>query len=144
MMEDKRSLRPMMRSKRAVGLTAVAISVALGATACGGRSGSGGSATKGGTLIYYAPSDFDHIDPQRTYTTQGQNIGREIYRSLTGWSQDASNPNGQPKLVGDLATDTGTASQGDTVWTFHLRKGVKWQDGSDVTAQDVKYGVERA
>jgi peptide/nickel transport system substrate-binding protein len=134
----------MMRSKRAVGLTAVAISVALGATACGGGSGSGGGATKGGTLTYYTPSDFDHIDPQRTYTTQGQNIGREIYRSLTGWSQDASNPNGQPKLVGDLATDTGTPSQGDTVWTFHLRKGVKWQDGSEVTSQDVKYGVERA
>ncbi|MEY9873685.1 peptide/nickel transport system substrate-binding protein [Streptacidiphilus sp. MAP12-33] len=139
----------MMRNKRAIGLTAIAISVAMGATACGGSKGgsSAGSAdqvSKGGTLVYYAPSDFDHIDPQRTYTTQGQNIGREIYRSLTGWQQDASNPTGAPKLVGDLATDTGTSSNGAKTWTFHIRPGVKWQDGTAVTAQDVKYGVERS
>ncbi|MBF9067392.1 ABC transporter substrate-binding protein [Streptacidiphilus fuscans] len=134
----------MMRSKRTVTMTAIAISVALGASACGGGgSTTGGAPTKGGTLTYYAPSDFDHVDPGRTYTTQGQNIGREIYRSLTGWTQDASNPDATPKLVGDLATDTGTASNGDKTWTFHIRPGVKWQDGTTVTSQDVKYGVER-
>ena len=139
----------MMRNKRTVTLTAIAITVALSATACGGSKGSStsssaGGVTKGGTLTYYAPSDFDHIDPQRTYTTQGQNIGREIYRSLTGWSQSASDPNGTPKLVGDLATDTGTSSNDSKTWTFHIRPGVKWQDGSTVTSQDVKYGVERS
>lgn len=136
----------MMRKTRTVTMTAIAISVALGATACGGgsSSSSAGAVTKGGTLTYYAPSDFDHIDPQRTYTTQGQNIGREIYRSLTGWTQSASNPNAKPTLVGDLATNTGTPSNGDRTWTFTLRSGVKWQDGSTVTSADVKYGVERS
>lgn len=141
----------MMRNKRAAALTAIAISVALGATACGSSksatgspSNNSGAVTKGGTLTYYAPSDFDHIDPQRTYTTQGQNIGREIYRSLTGWQQEASAPDAAPKLVGDLATDTGTPSNGAKTWTFHIRPGVKWQSGETVTSQDVKYGVERS
>jgi peptide/nickel transport system substrate-binding protein len=135
----------MMRKTRTVTMTAIAITVALGATACGGGSGgSPSTVTKGGTLTYYAPSDFDHLDPQRTYTTQGQNIGREIYRSLTGWTQSASAPNAKPTLVGDLATNTGVSSNGAKTWTFTIRPGVKWQDGSTVTSYDVKYGVERS
>ena len=141
----------MMRNKRTVAVTAIAISVALGATACGGSkpsnangSAAGATGTKisGGTLYYYAPSDFNHIDPQRTYTTQGMNIDQELVRTLTGWSQTPGG--GAPKLVGDLATDTGTASNDDKTWTFHIRPGVKWQDGTAVTSYDVKYGVERA
>ncbi len=132
----------MLRSTRTTAMVAVAISIALGATACGGSgSGSGGKATKGGTLVYYAPSDFDHLDPQRTYTTQGSNLDREIVRSLTGWDQKVGSKT--PKLMGDLATDIGTPSDGAKTWTFHLRKGVKFQDGAEVTSQDVKYGVER-
>jgi peptide/nickel transport system substrate-binding protein len=139
----------MMRNKRTVAMTAIAITVALGATACGGSksggsnaSGSTGQRISGGTLVYYAPNDFAHIDPQRTYTTQGMNIDQELVRTLTGWSQSPGS--GAPKLVGDLATDTGTASNDDKTWTFHIRPGVKWQDGTAVTSYDVKYGVERA
>jgi len=138
-----------MRNKRTVAMTAIAITVALGATACGGSksggsnaSGSTGQRISGGTLVYYAPNDFAHIDPQRTYTTQGMNIDQELVRTLTGWSQSPGS--GAPKLVGDLATDTGTASNDDKTWTFHIRPGVKWQDGTAVTSYDVKYGVERA
>ncbi|MCQ4080183.1 ABC transporter substrate-binding protein [Streptomyces sp. RB6PN25] len=130
----------MMRRTRTTALTAAAIALALGATACGGSSGSG-QATKGGTLIYYAPSDFDHIDPQRTYTTEGQEMDNSIIRTLTGWDEPVDGS--KPKLVGDLATDTGEASQNDTVWTFHIRPGIKYQDGTTVTSYDVKYGVER-
>ncbi|MER5834747.1 ABC transporter substrate-binding protein [Streptomyces sp. NPDC002130] len=130
------------RRSRTVALTATAVVIALGATACGGSSGNsaGGSASKGGTLTILDDADFNHIDPQRTYTTEGSSMDYELVRTLTGWDETGS----QPKLVGDLATDTGTPSKGATVWTFHLRHGVKWQDGSEVTAQDVKYGVERA
>lgn len=133
----------MLRTKRTVALTAIAVTVALGATACGGSGNSAagsGTRIKGGTLNYFAPSDFDSLDPQRTYTTQGQNIGREMERSLTGYKF----VDGKPVLTGDLATDTGTASNGAKTWTFHLRSGVKWQDGTPVTAQDVKYGIERS
>jgi peptide/nickel transport system substrate-binding protein len=132
----------MTRRTRTVALTATAVAIALGATACGGSSSKTSSSgpVKGGTLTVLDESDFDHADPQRTYTTEGQSTDELFVRSLTGWDETGSTP----KLVGDLATDTGTPSKGDTVWTFHLRTGVKWQDGTDVTAQDVKYGVERA
>jgi peptide/nickel transport system substrate-binding protein len=132
----------MTRRSRTVALTASAVVIALGATACGGSSSSNtssGSPTKGGTLTILDNSDFDHIDPQRTYTTAGSSMDYELVRTLTGWDETGS----QTKLVGDLATDTGTSSKGATVWTFHLRHGVKWQDGTEVTAQDVKYGIER-
>ncbi|MGW2378611.1 ABC transporter substrate-binding protein [Streptomyces sp. NPDC001658] len=131
----------MTRRSRTFALTATAVAIALGATACGGSSSTAGSGspTKGGTLTILDHADFDHLDPQRIYTTEGESMAQEFVRTLTGWDETGS----QPKLVGDLATDTGTPSKGATVWTFHLRHGVTWQDGSAVTAQDVKYGIER-
>ena len=37
------------------------------------------------------------------------------------------------KIHPDLATDLGTASNGNKTWKFTLKSGVKWQDGSAVT-----------
>ncbi|PAZ15731.1 ABC transporter substrate-binding protein [Streptomyces sp. SA15] len=131
----------MTRRRRSIALTATAVAIALGATACGGSSSTtgSGSPTKGGTLTVLNQADYDHLDPQRVYTTEGSSMDEEFVRTLTGWDETGS----APKLVGDLATDIGTPSKGATVWTFHLRHGIKWQDGTEVTAQDVKYGVER-
>ena len=42
-----------------------------------------------------------------------------------------------------MATDTGTHNAAATQWSFTLRDGVTWQDGSPVTCEDVKYGVSR-
>jgi peptide/nickel transport system substrate-binding protein len=128
----------MMRTTRVAVATTTAIALALGATAC---DGSGGKFVNGGTLIYYAPQDFDHLDPQRDYTTEAESLSEELVRTLTNWSEPADGS--KPKLVGDLATDTGTPSDGDRTWTFHLRPGIRYQDGTPVTAGDIKYGVER-
>jgi len=46
-------------------------------------------------------------------------------------------------LKPDLATDLGTVSDNSKTWKFTLRDGVKWQDGKDITCEDVKYGVSR-
>jgi peptide/nickel transport system substrate-binding protein len=45
--------------------------------------------------------------------------------------------------VPGLATSLGTPSDGNRVWTYHLKSGVKFEDGQPVTSQDVKYAVER-
>lgn len=131
----------MTRTRRTVALSVSALAVALGATACGGGSAAdaGGSPVKGGTLTILDNADYDHLDPQRTYYTQPDSTDELLVRTLTTWDETGA----RPKLVGDLATSTGTPSKDDTTWTFHLRPGIKWQDGSDVTAQDVKYGIER-
>jgi peptide/nickel transport system substrate-binding protein len=47
-------------------------------------------------------------------------------------------------IVPDMATDLGKSSNGGKTWTFTLKDGVKFDDGSPVTCADVKYGVSRA
>ena len=46
-------------------------------------------------------------------------------------------------LVPALATAPGAVSDNGLTWTYHLKSGVKFQDGTPVTSQDVKYAVER-
>lgn len=52
-------------------------------------------------------------------------------------------PDGQPSKDGGLATRW-EASADHRRWTFHLRKGVKFHTGEEVTAEDVKFSLQRA
>ena len=83
-------------------------------------------------------------DPQRmTSRQQALFAGRTYLRTLTTY-RPATDLAGQKELVGDLATDTGKPNKDATSWTFTLREGVTWQDGSAVTCEDVRYGVARS
>jgi peptide/nickel transport system substrate-binding protein len=42
-----------------------------------------------------------------------------------------------------MATDLGTPNAAGDSWSFTLRDGLTWQDGSEVTCEDVAYGVSR-
>ena len=97
-------------------------------------------AVKGGTINIIGKSDFNHFDPTRVYDTSSGNFSRLFARPLTGIQQVGDSQ----KLVGDLAADTGKPSNGAKTWTFKLRPGVKWQDGTDVKCADVLYGVSRS
>ena len=131
--------------------TAILIGVgAVTLAACGGGSGGGGSTTgaagegtKGGTLyVLTFDSQFAHLDPQRNYT--GEDLAFEqgfTNRTLTSYTF-AQGQDGW-SLQPDMATDTGTASADNKTWSFTLRDGVTFQDGSAVTCEDVKYGVSR-
>ena len=81
------------------------------------------------------------MDPQRVYT--GEDLaffGGTIQRSLTAYKFSSDAKEGT-SIVPDLATDTGQHNADATQWTFTLRDGATWQDGSPVTCDDVKYGV---
>jgi peptide/nickel transport system substrate-binding protein len=97
------------------------------------------NAKRGGTVRVYDVVDYNHLDPARIYVNNLQSLSTLLTRELTGYLQDGTNI----KLVGDLATDTGKASNGNRTWTYTLRAGVAWEDGSPVTSADVKYGMER-
>lgn len=138
---------------RTAGLTAVASAGLLAVAACsgttapsgGGGSGTGGgaSAAKGGTLYYLTRRPSEHLDPQRTYIGRDlANENRLFYRDLVGFSLSTDVKEGT-KPVPDLATDTGTSTEGGKVWSFTLRDGVKWQDGKEITCEDLKYGFSR-
>ena len=47
------------------------------------------------------------------------------------------------ELVPDLAEDLGEPSDEGKTWTYKIRKGIKYEDGTEVKAADVKYGVLR-
>lgn len=97
-------------------------------------------AKTGGTITVQDTADYDHLDPQKVYVSQGYDVLNMVDRQLTGYTV----VNGQRVLVGDLATDTGEPTEQGKTWTFHLKPGAKWQDGQPVTAQQVQYGIERS
>ncbi|MGA6225714.1 ABC transporter substrate-binding protein [Streptomyces umbrinus] len=97
-------------------------------------------ARKGGTIHPIGPDDFSHLDPQRIYYSWNSTVGNLYIRCLTGYKIASG---GAMKLVGDLATDTGTMSDDGKTWTFTLKDGLKWEDGSELTVEDVRHGIER-
>lgn len=97
-------------------------------------------AKKGGTIYGIAPDDFSHLDPGRIYYAYNSTAALLLHRCLTGYKIASD---GSQKLVGDLATDTGTMSNGGKTWTFTLKEGLKWEDGSELTVEDVRHGIER-
>lgn len=121
----------------------------LGVAACGGggqaakpKSGSGTPA-KGGTLTILSNQDFSHLDPTRNWTMPQMDFGiRLLYRTLTTFKAEPGAK--ASEIVPDLATDLGTPTEGGKVWTFTLKDGVKYEDGTPVKAQDIKYNVERS
>ncbi|MFG2649102.1 ABC transporter substrate-binding protein [Streptomyces sp. NPDC048436] len=95
---------------------------------------------KGGTIYGVAEDDASHLDPQRIYFAYNSSFANLYARALTGYYTDMK---GHQTLVGDLATDAGTPSDDNKTWTFTLKDGLKWQDGSELTVDDVRHGFER-
>ncbi|GAA0283798.1 ABC transporter substrate-binding protein [Cryptosporangium japonicum] len=99
-------------------------------------------AKKGGTVTLYTSGDFEHLDPQQNYVVPSQTTGSNLlYRTLTQYRE---NGDGKLEVVGDLATNTGEESNGGKTWKYTLKDGLKYEDGSAITAQDVAYGIARS
>jgi peptide/nickel transport system substrate-binding protein len=141
-----------MRTFRRAALAAlVALMVAAcGAPGTGGGSAGGGASggihnpsdARGGTLRYSNSGDWDSLDPANTYYAYSLNFARNYGRALVMFK---SAPGQQgATLVPDLAESLGRSSDDAKTWTYTLRPGVKFEDGTPVTSKDVKYAVERS
>jgi peptide/nickel transport system substrate-binding protein len=150
-----------MKQKRIMAVASGAV-LALGMTACSGGStsntatNSGGSTaavqnaavgkvltpstTKGGTLRFGMPGDWDSIDMADTYYALSWNFLRNYARTLTVFKAGP----GTPTVVPDLATTLGVPSDNAKTWTYTLRDGLKFEDGTPITSADIKYGVARS
>ncbi|KPI22141.1 ABC-type transporter, periplasmic subunit [Actinobacteria bacterium OK074] len=107
-------------------------SVLLTACGSGDDSGSsGGTAQSGGTLTFAVGSDAGCVDPQQVASNDTIYSVRQIVDSLT--DQDPKTGRIVPWLAKswDISSDA-------TAFTFHLRSGVTFSDGSGLTAQVVK------
>ena len=145
-----------MARRGVFGLAAVGAAGALALAACGGSSTttptSSGfdkavtsvvnpSTAKGGTLTFDNSSAPDSSDAGNTYYAFNLNFTRLYATPLTTYKSCPGKCGAQ--VVPGLASSLGTASNDNKTWTFHLKPGVKFEDGTPVTSQDVKYAVER-
>ncbi|MFF7650161.1 ABC transporter substrate-binding protein [Streptomyces sp. NPDC007983] len=98
-------------------------------------------AKKGGTVSVLQRDAFEHLDPGQIYVSD-ELIMQTLYnRTLTNYRID--DKTGKVEVVGDLATDTGKSSDGGRTWTYTLKDGLKFEDGSPITSKDVRHAVER-
>ena len=99
---------------------------------------------RGGTLLRLWV-DPPTLDPHLTGDVDSAVIIVEVFGGLV--TIEPQNPGNiddqQLEIVGDLAERWGISDGGRT-YTFHLRKNAKFHNGKAVTAQDVKWSLERA
>ncbi|MEU3506450.1 ABC transporter substrate-binding protein [Streptomyces longwoodensis] len=133
---------------RRVAAASVSLVLAAGAAACGpedndAKSSGGDSAPhKGGTLTVLNSEPQTDFDPARLYTSGGGNVPSLVFRTLTTRNRESGAAGA--KVVPDLATDTGRPNKDATVWTYTLKEGLTFEDGTAITSADVKYGIERS
>lgn len=90
----------------------------------------------GSKYIWGCPSEFQSMDPHAIYDVTTENIRLNLYDHLYRY---LDNP---PKIHPWLA-ESYSASEDGLKWTFNLRKGAKFHNGDEVTAEAVKYSMER-
>ncbi|MFF3415758.1 ABC transporter substrate-binding protein [Streptomyces sp. NPDC002698] len=100
------------------------------------------STQKGGTVTYEYSDVPDSFDPGNTYYAYMYNLSRLYARPLMTFQPGAGEKGNT--LVPDLAASAGVPSDGGKTWTYKLRAGLKYQDGTAITSKDVKYAVERS
>lgn len=104
-----------------------------GTTASNAAEPAGDGVAYRDTIRVGVRGDQDNLDPQNNRTNNI--VVSQIYNRLV--KRDINN-----ELVPDLA-ESWEVSDDELVWTFHLRKGVKFQNGADFTSRDVKATIDR-
>ena len=140
-------------------MSALTAAVLVATAACGGGGGSEDSEgkaagynagvdkvanpsdKKGGTLKYVGVQDADSWDTTRMYYGFAFSFSRYYARTLVSYT-------GAPgqksiELKPDLAKETAKISDDGKTYTYTLKDDVTWEDGKEITSEDVKYGIQR-
>ena len=123
-------------------VAALAIAGAMALSGCGG-SKSGGAKSGDTTqtaagkkiLTIQLGPDVESIDPALNSAVDGANYILFAFDNLLKMDKDG-------KVVPGLA-EKYEISDDQLTWTFHLRDGLKWSDGSALTADDFVYSWQR-
>jgi peptide/nickel transport system substrate-binding protein len=90
------------------------------------------------TYVFSTFGDVDKMDPAVLYDTASGEIAELTMETLVYYKLPGSTTEIAPKLASswDISPD-------GTVYTFHLDPNAKFNDGTPVTADDVKYSIDR-
>ncbi len=111
----------------------LALFAALALAGCGGSSSP--TPHGGPTLRLALPLVPTVLDPAKATDLPSLNVSHELYAGLTRFSGTGVEP--------DLA-ESWDVGDGGLVWTFHLRKGIRWSDDTPITAGDFRRSWLRA
>jgi peptide/nickel transport system substrate-binding protein len=135
-----------MNHRRRIFAAVAALGLVL--AACGGEaaspsaSGAEPSASEpagqsGGTFVFGGARLADSLDPALTSDGESFRIHRQVYETLVELAPGSTN-----ELIGGLA-ETWEGEPEDTVYTFHLREGVTFHDGTPFNADAVVANFDR-
>ena len=145
-----------MKTRRtliAIAVLVIALALAVGLAACGGSTSSSSSPSSsgpkfGGTLNVTFQGEPTGLDPAIAWEVESWSIERLTYQTFLTYASKSGEAGTQ--LVPDLATEVPTAANGGIsadgkVYTFHLKKGVKFAPpiSTEVTAADFKWSFQR-
>ncbi|MGO6723638.1 ABC transporter substrate-binding protein (plasmid) [Rhizobium ruizarguesonis] len=92
---------------------------------------------QGGDIVVTYKDDITTLDPAIGYDWVNWSMIKSLYSRLMDYAPGTPNP------VPSLA-ESFTVSPDGLIYTFKLHKGVKFSNGREVVASDVKYSIERA
>ena len=117
-------------------LAVLSLLMVVSLAACGGSDNNGGNETTGPKVmncnVGFSPDTFD---PQASNVLENAIVTNQIYDYLL-------RENGKGEFEPALA-ESYTVSEDGTVYTFTLREGLTFEDGSPLTAADVAFSYER-
>lgn len=125
-----------MKRKSAL-LLVITLILALTVTACGSKTPAPGAGTSAAPkqLVAEIGPNPETIDPALNSAVDGGNMILFAFDTLLNVDKDN-------KIIPGAA-ETYDVSKDGLTWTFHLRKGLKWSDGSSLTAKDFVYSWKR-
>ena len=87
-------------------------------------------------FVFANESDYDTADPHVAFDVGRVAVRLNIYDGLMRWQKN-------PAVLEPWVAESHTISADGLTYTFKMRKGVKFHDGSEVKASDVVYSLER-
>ncbi|SFO11178.1 peptide/nickel transport system substrate-binding protein [Geodermatophilus obscurus] len=120
----------------AAALTAVTLAACASSDRESGSGEGGGEEQTGGTLVFGAAGDPAMLDPAFGSDGETFRVARQIHEGLLG------NELGGTEPVPELAEDYEVSEDG-LEYTFNLRQGVTFHDGTDFNAEAVCFNFDR-
>jgi peptide/nickel transport system substrate-binding protein len=133
-----------VRQIKYAALTAFAVAVVVAASGCGGSGSDPGTDADSAapTVLHGSAASFpDALDPAISSSLEGWSAMWNSYVPLLTYRHATGRAG--TKLIPGLARELPQVSDGGRTYTLHLRKGLKYSDGTPIRASDFAHSVER-